>query len=111
MRNKIERRKNWILSRKIKKQYGGLWKVASDAGYGDGSTIGNYLNIVDALKVYHEAQTYGSSKFSLSDYLYKDRRNKWEINYSVFDTSSYYYIVQNNHVLVWEHPDFDPGDI
>ena len=116
MRNKIERRRDWLLGLKLKKkltkQYPHCYKVCSDFGYGDGCTIGESLDIASALILLTESRSYDSDKVKLID-LFSDSSPQ-SICYTMYhalDQSNTYYIVEQLDVRIWEKPDFDAGSI
>ena len=112
MRNKISRRKSWVIGKKLKKLYPGYYKVCSDAGYGDGCTFGEYLDIRSALELLSKHRSYEDDDLSLSD-LFSGSSCK-DINHTMYhalDQTNRDYIAKQDDEMVWEAAGFDPNSI
>jgi hypothetical protein len=101
-RNKIERRKSWTLRKKLLRKYTTLYKVVSDYGYGDGSTLASGVTIVTAIMLC--ARQRGLEKESFHSLL-------WDGVRRYFDRDMTCYIVDDDYEMDWEAPDFDPYSV
>jgi hypothetical protein len=64
MRKSIERRKDFIVRKKLRRKYPGRYKVYSDYGYGDISILYDYLTIdkaIDKMCFYCNIENYSIS--------------------------------------------------
>ena len=104
MRNKIQRRKDFVARCKLRRKHPGLYKLVSDYGYGDGSTLELPLPIDQAMKAYcgHKRMPITGPAELL--------KNPSSVMLAM-DSSCIYYLVPDYQVMRWEEPDFDPGDI
>lgn len=110
MRSKIARRKSWVIGKKLKKLYPGYYKVCEDLGYGDGTTIGEYLDICSALVLLGEHRSRKDNALSLSDLFSGSSCS--DINHAMYyalDQTNMGYIVKQENEMVWEAADFDPN--
>ena len=93
---------------KLLREFSGTYKVVSDFGYCDGSTLESNLFIEQALIAYMRHR-YRENYKCVSEFL--DRIDLGRIEYDYFDSSLQYYLVHQNYELPWERPDFDAGCI
>ncbi len=98
--NRIQRRKEFVLSRQLRKKFPGYFKVCSNFGWGDGSTLERDLTIDKALKYYFWNRRYKSG-------LLIDNIGGAGDVHQIMDTTNTYYIVENDVEQVWEREDYD----
>ena len=103
MRNKILRRKDFILAAKLKKKYPGMYKLFSDAGYGDCSIVEYELTIIKAIRLMGSMIGYKTK--SISTIMGIDH-NPSRFNEDCLEQANYR-IVEDDRVMPCEEEGFD----